>query len=66
VFSRLEWYNAKKAEELELKRRANGEMQSGVPVPPNPTQTIKALLVRPTLTSVKSVMSRGGIEPPTY
>jgi hypothetical protein len=39
AFSRLERYNVKKAEELELKRRANGEMQSGVPVPPeSPTE----------------------------
>jgi len=33
AFSRLERYNAKKAEELELKRRANGEMHE-MPVPP--------------------------------
>ena len=34
AFSRLERYNAKKVEELELKRRASIEVQVGVPVPP--------------------------------
>jgi len=34
AFSRLERYNAKKVEELELKRTASIEVQVGVPVPP--------------------------------
>ena len=44
AFSGLERYNAKKAEELELKRRATGEIQSAVPVPPeSPTDDQNAV-----------------------
>jgi hypothetical protein len=66
AFSRLERYNAKKAEELEAKRKATSEMQAGVTVPPESPTDGQSTVEEADVNLMRSIMSRGGIEPPTY